>query len=89
MTDATPIELDYPIDYLKRMVMTGGGIKIENVRVNVSVALKGWHVGLKLESNERYGLWFSRLRLGDVDLKTEKFRATVKADVEGKSLATK
>ena len=87
--DATPIELDYPIDYLKRMVMTGGGIKIENVRVNVSVALKGWHVGLKLESNERYGLWFSRLRLGDVDLKTEKFRATVKADVEGKSLATK
>jgi hypothetical protein len=87
--DATPIELDYPIDYLKRMVMTGGAIKIENVRVNVSVALKGWHVGLKLESNERYGLWFSRLRLGDVDLKTEKFQATVKADADGKSLATK
>jgi putative transposase len=39
--DTTPIELDYPIDYLKRMVMTGGAIKIENVRVNVSVALKG------------------------------------------------
>ena len=80
--DSTPIELDYPIDYLKRKVMNGGSIKIENIRVNVSVALKGWHVGLKLESEERYGLWFSRLRLGDIDLKTEKFRATVKAQVQ-------
>jgi putative transposase len=87
--DATPIELDYPIEYLKRMVTTGGSIKLENIRVNISVALKGWHVGLKLESNERYGLWFSRLRLGDVDLKTERFQATVRADVEGKSSSTK
>jgi transposase InsO family protein len=85
--DATQIELDYPIDYLKRMVTTGGSIRIENVRVNVSVALKGWHVGLKLESNDRYGLWFSRLRLGEVDLKTEKFQATVRDDIEGKSSA--
>jgi transposase InsO family protein len=85
--DATQIELDYPIDYLKRMVTTGGSIRIENVRVNVSVALKGWHVVLKLESNDRYGLWFSRLRLGEVDLKTEKFQATVRDDIEGKSSA--
>jgi putative transposase len=87
--DATPIELDYPIEYLKRMVTTGGSIKLENIRVNISVALKGWHVGLKLESNERYGLWFSRLRLGDVDLKTERFQATARADVDGKSSSTK
>jgi hypothetical protein len=69
------------------MVTTGGSIRIENVRVNVSVALKGWHVVLKLESNDRYGLWFSRLRLGEVDLKTEKFQATVRDDIEGKSSA--
>lgn len=86
--DSTPIELDFAIDYLKRMVMTGGAIKVENVRVNVSVALKGWHVGLKLEANERYGVWFSRLRLSDIDLKTEKFQATVKSDVKGKSTET-
>jgi transposase InsO family protein len=86
--DSTPIELDFAIDYLKRMVMTGGAIKVENVRVNVSVALKGWHVGLKLEANERYGVWFSRLRLSDIDLKMEKFQATVKSDVKGKSTET-
>ena len=87
--DATPIELDYPLGYLKRKVMPGGAIKIENVKVNVSLALRGWHVGLKLESNERYGLWFSRLRLGDVDLKAEKFQATAKADVGAKLPAEK
>jgi hypothetical protein len=87
--DKTPIELDYPLGYLKRKVMPGGAIKIENVKVNISLALRGWHVGLKLESNERYGLWFNRLRLGDVDLKAEKFQATAKADVGANSTAEK
>lgn len=74
--DPNPIELDYPVDYLKRLVMTSGAIKIENCRICVSVALRGWHVGLKLESDGQYGLWFSRMRLGKIDLKSEKFLAT-------------
>lgn len=82
--DPTPIELDYPMGYLKRKVMPAGAIKIDNVKVNVSLALKGWHVGLKLEPNDRYGLWFSRLRLGDIDLKAEKFQAIDKADANVK-----
>ena len=83
--DGSPIELDYPMEYMKRKVTTGGTVKIENVRVSVSTALKGWHVGLKPESEDRYGLWFSRLRLGEIDLKTEKFQATVKGASDGKS----
>lgn len=87
--DKTPIELDYPIDYLKRKVMPGGSIKIENKKINVSLALGGWHVGLKFEPSERYGLWFSRLRLGEIDLKTEKFYATSKVEVNAKSNSKK
>lgn len=80
--DASLIELDYPNDHLKRLVTKAGTIKFENVCFGISVALRGWHVGLKAEQNDRYGLWFSRLRLGEIDLKSEKFFATTKAKHE-------
>ena len=80
--DASLIELDYPNDHLKRLVTKAGTIKFENVCFGISVALRGWHVGLKPEQKDRYGLWFSRLRLGEIDLKSEKFFATTKAKHE-------
>ena len=76
--DSSTIELDYPLGYLKRLVKASGTIKLQNVCVNISTALAGWHIGLKPESEHRYGVWFSRLRLGDVDLQTQKFQAIVK-----------
>ncbi len=46
--DPTPIELDYP--WLSQTESDAcGRNQIDNVKVNVSLALKGWHVGLKLE----------------------------------------
>ncbi len=67
------VELRYASDVLSRRVMTGGQIRLEGARVLISTALSGWDVGLKREAPRRYGLWFGRLRLGEVDLETRKF----------------
>ncbi len=75
-----PVEtvLEYPSGYLRRRVGAGGGIRLQSIPVNVSTALAGWDVGLKPDADHRYGLWFCRLRLGEVDLETRKFYATTK-----------
>jgi transposase InsO family protein len=71
------VELEYPLGYLQRRVSRRGSIRVQGVRVNVSEALRGWQVGLQ-PKQDRYGLWFCRLRLGEVDLKTQKFYAITK-----------
>jgi transposase InsO family protein len=64
--------LEYPLGYLRRRVSSTGTIRLHRVCVNVTQALAGWEVGLQPQA-ERYGLWFCRLRLGEVDLATQKF----------------
>lgn len=73
--EADEVVLEYPAEYLRRHVGQSGAIKIHNLRIPVSEALAGWDVGLKYEAEKRYGLWFCRLRLGQVDLETQKFTA--------------
>jgi transposase InsO family protein len=75
--DPAPVELAYPGEYLVRKVNGGGSVKIHNTRVNVSVALRGFDVGLQATSSQRLALWFCRLRLGDIDVSTHRFRPTV------------
>ena len=70
------VALDYPMDYLRRRVNQNGAIRLQSIRIGVSEALAGWDVGLRHDRSHRYGLWFCRLRLGEVDLKTEQFQAT-------------
>lgn len=67
--------LEYPAEYLRRHVGQNGAIRLHNVRIGISEALAGWDVGLKNEAPMRYGLWFCRLRLGEVDLETQRFSA--------------
>jgi hypothetical protein len=71
------LRLDYPAEYLRRRVSCSGAIKIENVQILVSEALCGWDVGLQRAADRRYGLWFCRLPLGEVDLATRKFTVSV------------
>ncbi len=73
--EADELVLEYPAEYLRRHVGPSGAIKVHNIRIPVSEALAGWDVGLKYEAAKRYGLWFCRLRLGEVDLETQKFTA--------------
>ena len=74
------VALDYPLEYLRRRVGSRGMIRLHGVRVGVSMALAGWDVGLRMDDRHRFGLWFCKLRLGEVDLQTEKFYAATQAD---------
>jgi len=78
--DATPIELTYPGEYLIRKVNGNGSVKIHNHLINVSLALRGFDVGLQATSANRLALWFCRLRLGDIDVQAQKFNAVATAD---------
>lgn len=73
--DPTPIELAYPSGCLVRKVNRHGAVKIENIRVGVSEALRGWGVGLEPKCSHRYAVWFCRLCLGELDVITQKFQA--------------
>lgn len=77
--DRTPVELTYPGGYLVRKVNGAGEVKIQGQRVHVSQALLGLDVGLQPSPAEGHdlSLWFCRLCLGEIDLSTQKFHATV------------
>ena len=76
--EAGEVTLEYPLGYLCRRVSLKGDIHVHGARVQVSEALASWDVGLE-PAGDRYGLWFCRLRLGEVDLSSEKFMAAKSA----------
>jgi putative transposase len=82
------IALEYPLGYLRRRVSSNGAIRLKRSRVRVSESLAGWDVGLQVEKPSRYGLWFCRLRLGEVDLDTQEFYAAAAASERGGSAPT-
>jgi len=73
--DPAPVELEYPASYAVRKVSAVGSVKIAGHQAIVSEALVGCDVGLEPITQERYGVWFCRLRLGELDLSTDKFHA--------------
>jgi putative transposase len=73
--DPTPMELEYPQGYAVRKVSGNGAVKIANHQALISTALVGCNVGLEPITSQRYAVWFCRLRLGELDLSTEKFHA--------------
>jgi transposase InsO family protein len=67
--EGTPDDLQYDgMD--QRRVHKKGYIAYEGSRVPISTALAGWSVGLEPSGDERLNLWFGRLLLGEVDLRT-------------------
>jgi transposase InsO family protein len=81
--DPAPIELEYPTGYLVRKISSHGDVKWKNHRLHVSIALAGCEVGLQPITSERYAVWFCRLRLGELDLSTDKFYALGTDPTEG------
>jgi transposase InsO family protein len=73
--DPAPMELQYPTEYSVRKVRYTGDVKFADRRITISVALRGREVGLQPLSPERYAVWFCRLRLGELDLSTDKFHS--------------
>lgn len=73
--DPTPVEVVYPREHLVRKVNNIGAVKIQSRTVSVSLALRGFPVGLESLNEHRWAVWFCRLCLGEIDLSTHKFHA--------------
>lgn len=69
------MELAYPSDYLVRKVKPNGDVGILGTRVNVSMALAGYEVGLERLTTNEMSVWFCRLCVGAIDLADQKFQA--------------
>lgn len=73
--DPAPVELVYPGSYSVRKVMRAGHVNFAHRTINISAALAGCEVGLEPLSTDRYAIWFCRLRLGELELSSDKFQA--------------
>ena len=73
--NSRPTELTYPAEHLVRKVNANGSVKIHCHSIKVSLALRGYEVGLQPRDAQRLGVWFCRLRVGEIDLSTYKFQA--------------
>lgn len=73
--DGSHAELAYPTGQFVRKVRRKGAIKIWNHEVQLSASLQGYDVGLEVLDGDRLAVWFCRLRLGEIDLRTRKFHA--------------
>ena len=69
------VELEYPSDYLKRKVSSGGEVRVAGARIRISEAIAKWDIGLKAVGPRSYAVWFGPLCLGALDLETEVFKA--------------
>lgn len=65
-------EINYPDEFLVRRVKNRGEIKIEGKKYYVSELLYKEPVGLKMIDENRMMLYFSKLKLGIVDLKIDR-----------------
>jgi len=70
--DETEIELRYP-GMLRRKVSRPGRIAIDGRKIRLSSALIGRHVGLKPTGDRQYVVWFGRLCVGSLDVRSESF----------------
>lgn len=62
--------IEYPGHYEKRLVSRNGGIRWSCEWVNVSHLLAGLYVGLEEVDDGRWDVYFSRVRLGQLDERT-------------------
>jgi transposase InsO family protein len=70
-----PHELSYPAGFLTRKVNQAGAIRLHAVRLTISTAVSGWHLGLKPSGADGFLVYFGPLCLGVIDLRTEAFKA--------------
>ena len=78
--ERTELELTYPDGHLRRAIGRKGALRVHGVRIGISTALAGWHVGLKPVEDLKYSVWFGPLCLGRIDLGTESFQVAGATD---------
>jgi transposase InsO family protein len=75
--EGTPQDLEYP-QMCTRRVNPTGSISIDGQSLFLSTSLAGWSVGLKPITQDLMEVWFGRLLLGQIDLRTSNF---IRADI--------
>ncbi len=73
----TPVDISYAPEWIERRVTPGGTIKLNQIAVHISHALRGHVVGLQPVA-DRLDVWFDYLRLGHIDLHVWKFIPVIK-----------
>jgi hypothetical protein len=68
--------LEYGDEYVSRRVTRDGSIGIEGRKISISTTLNGWDVGLRYVNESSIEVHFDYLRLGVIDLTTDKFTAS-------------
>lgn len=72
--EAGNVELKYEHGYLHRKVHYTGTIQLDGAIIRIGRAFAGWEIGAHAIGESRYAVWFGKLCLGEVDLKTESFK---------------
>ena len=70
----TPEDIDYGAMEVRRVQKTGT-IRYEGDVIGISVALRGWSVGLSPRADGLIEVWFAELLVGHLDPKTSSFSA--------------
>lgn len=73
--DPTPVALEYPLGYLRRMVNPNGCIRLASRWVYVSSAVCDWDLGLQPLESGLFNVWLGQLQLGNLNQQDEKFTA--------------
>ncbi len=71
--EGDPDEIIYPFGFLSRKVSSKGNIKLNNKDIFLSLALRGYHLGLDSKDDDTYSVWINEFLLGEVDLRTYSF----------------
>ena len=69
----TPVLIEYGTGFFVRKVSTTGGIKWTGQQIQLTSALAGFEVGLRLASADRLEVWFNYLQIGAINLQTYRF----------------
>ena len=78
------IIIDYPGDYMVRKVMKDGYIKINNISLLITSALREYYVGLKVVDSHKFAVYFAQVFLGIINLKTASLKPMTLEKYENK-----
>jgi len=66
----TPDKIDYPNNFMERKVNPIGQIALNDQRIYITAALKGWTIGLNPINDNELDVHFAHLNLGSINLET-------------------
>ena len=73
--EGTPDRSAYPKGYLDRLVSKQGRIRVLGKSIWVSRVFRGWNLGLQPMGDGEFSVYFGRLCIGQLEMRSESFQA--------------